>query len=107
MGQDCLARDYSNGGTVCVCNADHCDTIAPVEIGNKGSYLIYISNKAGLRFNNVSGRFVEKITTSLNRIVIGQNETYQEIFGFGGAFTDATGININSLSSEARRRLLR
>ena len=31
---------------------------------------------------------------------------YQQLFGFGGAFTDAAGINIAKLSSEAQRLLI-
>ena len=31
---------------------------------------------------------------------------FQTIKGFGGAFTDAAGINIKSLSSKAQERLL-
>ncbi|VDN44670.1 unnamed protein product [Gongylonema pulchrum] len=37
--------------------------------------------------------------------VIGQAR-YQKIIGFGGAFTDAAGININSLSQPSRKALL-
>ncbi|CAG2064517.1 unnamed protein product, partial [Timema podura] len=32
--------------------------------------------------------------------------TYQEIMGFGGALTDSTGLNIMSLSDDAREKLL-
>jgi hypothetical protein len=34
-------------------------------------------------------------------------ETYQRIWGFGGAFTDAAGINIDSLSLETKGNLMR
>ena len=30
-----------------------------------------------------------------------ENETYQEILGFGGAFTDSAGFNINLMEEEA------
>lgn len=33
--------------------------------------------------------------------------TFQDIVGFGGSFTDATGININSLTTDAKKNLLR
>lgn len=32
---------------------------------------------------------------------------YQRIWGFGGAFTDAAGINIDSLSLKAKENLMR
>ncbi|XP_018579333.1 glucosylceramidase-like [Anoplophora glabripennis] len=105
--EDCLARDYGNNGTVCVCNADQCDTIARVQTLSEGSYLLYTSNMAGLRFQIDNGTFSELSTTSENRIIIDQDDSYQEILGWGGAFTDATGININSLSSGAKEKLMR
>ncbi|KAJ8910784.1 hypothetical protein NQ315_015125 [Exocentrus adspersus] len=106
LASDCLPRDYGNDGTVCVCNTDHCDTVTPVEQESEGNYIIYTSNKAGLRFNIGRGTFTQNNLTA-ETINIDQNTTYQEILGWGGAFTDATGININSLSSETRTRLLR
>ena len=38
---------------------------------------------------------------------VNKTETYQEIIGFGGAFTDAAGINIASLSKGAQENLLK
>jgi O-glycosyl hydrolase len=33
--------------------------------------------------------------------------TYQRILGFGGAFTDAAGINIDSLALQVKQNLMR
>lgn len=64
----CVPRDYSNGGTVCVCNATYCDTVEEVKPLSSGQYLLYISSKQGLRFNKSSGTFTTKITSnSLNK----------------------------------------
>lgn len=41
------------------------------------------------------------------RFKINTSKTYQKIKGFGGAFTDAAGINILSLSKGAQNNLLR
>ena len=41
------------------------------------------------------------VTISLN-----QSVRFQQIFGFGGAFTDAAGINIASLSEETQTKLM-
>ena len=41
------------------------------------------------------------VTIRLNKSV-----RYQEIFGFGGAFTDAAGINIAKLSQDAQTKLI-
>lgn len=71
------------------------------------SYLIYTSNKAGLRFAKSEGRFIESNEISDKTIQIHPNEKYQEIFGWGGAFTDSTGVNLNSLDEPAQDNLLR
>ena len=41
------------------------------------------------------------VTIRLNKSV-----RYQEIFGFGGAFTDAAGINIAKLSQDAQTKMI-
>lgn len=105
LSASCLSRDYGNGGTVCVCNKHHCDTIDPVSKIQQGSYLKYTSNKDGLRFKKKTGVF--KNADSNNKIIINANETFQTIYGFGGAFTDSTGINIMSLDGEVREKLMR
>lgn len=38
--------------------------------------------------------------------MIDRTKKFQKIYGFGGAFTDATGINLKSLSKETRIKLL-
>lgn len=39
-------------------------------------------------------------------IQVNRDTTYQSIIGFGGAFTDAAGINIASLSPSAQDNLI-
>lgn len=46
--------------------------------------------------------FVGSLTAELDT-----STTYQEILGFGGAFTDSTGINLNSLRKETQNLLMR
>lgn len=40
-------------------------------------------------------------------IVVNTSNTFQEILGYGGAFTDSAGINLNSLSEATRTQLLK
>ncbi|CAG9863886.1 unnamed protein product [Phyllotreta striolata] len=103
--QDCLSRDFGNDGTVCVCNADHCDTLAPIAKVQKGTYASFTSNLDGLRFKKDEGSLEASTENATNLINIGK-KTYQEILGFGGAFTDATGINIKSLSEDVQDKLI-
>ncbi|KAJ3647979.1 hypothetical protein Zmor_019820 [Zophobas morio] len=107
LAQECQKRDYGNDGHVCVCNSTYCDTVPPPNRVEPPSYLIYTSNKAGLRFAKSEGRFIESNEISDKTIQIHPNEKYQEIFGWGGAFTDSTGVNLNSLDEPAQDNLLR
>lgn len=51
----------------------------------------------------------EKIveTAPLGKIIVNRTDVYQEIFGFGGAVTDAAAINIHNLTHETSEYLLR
>lgn len=40
-------------------------------------------------------------------LTIDRSTVYQTVIGFGGAFTDAAGINIHSLSNETQEQLLK
>ncbi|XP_044264190.1 putative glucosylceramidase 4 [Tribolium madens] len=106
LGEECRKRDYGNGGHVCVCTSKHCDTVSYPERVEQPEFLIYTSNKAGLRFHKSSGTFTKTSQVFDNQILINANEKYQTLLGWGGAFTDATGINIDSLDEDAQTKLL-
>lgn len=93
---------------MCVCNKDTCDTIDPVKKVKQGTFLKYTSNKNGLRFETETGFFKNSTNTrQRNKIVINSNKRFQTIIGFGGSFTDATGINIMSLDEDVRIKLMK
>ena len=91
-------------GTVCVCNSTYCDTVPSLNV-TSGNYQFYSTSKSKLGFYSTTGPFTNT-TTSTNTIVVDQSTTYQTIIGFGGAFTDATGINIASLPTAAQQKLI-
>lgn len=90
---------------MCVCDATYCDTIETPTIPSEGNYIVYTSNKDGLRFQKSNGTFQNNSATT--NIKINVNKVYQTIEGFGGAFTDAFGINVKSLSEAAGEKLLK
>nr|CAI5838242.1 unnamed protein product [Callosobruchus analis] len=106
LTQECLSRDYGHGSIICVCNAEHCDTIDPVTPVEKSSYVIYTTNKAGLRLSKRDSKFATEKSEYENKVTVGE-KVYQEILGFGGSFTDSTGINILSLNGSVQEKLLR
>jgi glucosylceramidase len=89
-----------------VCNSDHCDTIPRPEKVEQSQFLIYTSNKAGSRFEQTTGQF-DQSNSSTNQIRINADQKFQTILGWGGAFTDAAGINIDSLNEQLQEKLLR
>lgn len=61
---ECVAKDYGNGGTVCVCNATYCDTIEPIDFHFPPRiYHMYMSSKEGHRFNLTKKNFGPKLKT--------------------------------------------
>ncbi|KAJ9601521.1 hypothetical protein L9F63_000264 [Diploptera punctata] len=102
----CAKRNYGSENIVCVCNMTYCDTINRVLPLSSREYIIYTSTKAGLRFNKTKGMFDDEAQTDGAHFFVNLSTTYQTILGFGGAFTDAAGINIESLSMKAKENLL-
>ncbi|CAB3379701.1 Hypothetical predicted protein [Cloeon dipterum] len=104
----CVPRDFDKGGTVCVCNSTYCDTIDPAERVTAGKYLVYSSSIDGLRLEKSEGNFSDSTLPSGVKYTIDRNRTYQKIFGFGTAFTDAAGINLLKLNStDSQDKLLK
>lgn len=97
----CQQRNYGNGGTVCVCNTTYCDDLEPVSKQDKGVAALYISSKSGDRLKYTLESFKTSLpNTNGITLRIDRSKKFQTILGFGGSFTDATGINIRSLPSE-------
>lgn len=94
----------------CVCNATYCDSAAnydPQALEDGVSYW-YVTNKQGLRMTMSKTKYGNcKSSASDITINVDTTETYQEILGFGGAFTDSAGMNIDKLSPATQAQLLR
>lgn len=103
----CIQRETTYGN-VCVCNSTYCDTIPAVLNLTSGEYQWYSTSADQLGFSSTSGNFTNPSSTSTNAtITVPQlNLTRQTIVGFGGAFTDATGINVLSLSEDSQTNWL-
>jgi glucosylceramidase len=96
----CIPKYFGHENSVCVCNATYCDTLEPLRsLPPTGHYYKVTSSKEGKRFY-VTRRSVLDLHADCFFEECFSNETeilhskfqYQEILGFGGAFTDATGI---------------
>uniref|UniRef100_A0A915Q653 Glucosylceramidase n=1 Tax=Setaria digitata TaxID=48799 RepID=A0A915Q653_9BILA len=104
----CQYRYYGKKeNIVCVCNATYCDDVP--EVGNLQSpqVVLYTTSERGKRFERSVTSFTGKINElGTIRLKVDDRVRYQTIVGFGGAFTDAAGININSLTEPTQTNLL-
>lgn len=91
---------------VCVCNASYCDTIPPLKPVPNTQYVAYTTSKSGERLKQDVQSFANTSNSNCTVIEINIEKQYQNIIGWGGAVTDAVGINIKSLSTEAQKKLL-
>ncbi|CAL8109725.1 unnamed protein product [Orchesella dallaii] len=106
----CSPIDFGRGSIVCECNATYCDTVDPINQVELGKYMQVFSDKSGARFAISEGSFSDVAppeNSTAVKVTIDRNVKYQEILGFGGAFTDAAGISIASLSQPLQEAILK
>ncbi|XP_012281809.1 glucosylceramidase isoform X2 [Orussus abietinus] len=101
----CIPRDFGSGSVVCVCNSTHCDFTPKLNTPNEGTFLHYVSSKAGQRLSPSDGTFSNETIEGAS-LIVNKNKKYQTMHGFGGAFTDSAGINIKGLRPAAQEFLL-
>ncbi|XP_020300333.1 glucosylceramidase-like isoform X1 [Pseudomyrmex gracilis] len=102
-GDNCVPKLVEKDKIVCVCNSTYCDSPEQSTL-NENQFAWYMSTKDGKRMQLSVSNFTN---TSTGRILtVDKNKTYQTIFGFGGAMTDAAALNIRSLSNSTQQNLL-
>ncbi|XP_037073434.1 lysosomal acid glucosylceramidase-like [Pollicipes pollicipes] len=85
----CEPLKFNHDSVVCACNATYCDNLPPLPAPAAGTAVVVTSSRAGARFQRVSAAAAR-----------------QQVLGFGGAFTDAAGVNLAQLPAAARARLI-
>ncbi|XP_044731278.1 uncharacterized protein LOC123294228 [Chrysoperla carnea] len=107
IGNKCIRRDYGETSFICVCNSNYCDSIEPLPKHlEPNQYVTYTSTKDELRMKQ---KIITKSSFQFRSkpdIILSRTKTYQKIMGFGGAWTDATGINIADLPKPAQDLLM-
>ena len=92
---------------MCVCNATYCDAVGIEGGGLLFTYFnAFVTSRSGLRLDRQLGQFDDQVVPNPYMFELG-NTTKQTILGFGGAFTDAATITMNSLSADARGNLIK
>ncbi|KAK3879334.1 hypothetical protein Pcinc_016091 [Petrolisthes cinctipes] len=107
-GTECNPRDFGADSVVCVCTASDCDLQGVIPVPADGLFTTVTSSRDGLRFaQNTSSLESTPDPDADVSLTLDPNTDYQTIFGFGGGFTDSTGINIATLPLEAQDFLIR
>ncbi|XP_067666262.1 lysosomal acid glucosylceramidase-like isoform X2 [Haliotis asinina] len=101
----CTKKDYGKGSFVCVCNEVSCDSVEANTPLTRGTLAQYTSSSRQHRLDKQVLKFEANATGSYT-YTINRTETFQTVIGFGGAFTDAAGINILSLPPKAQDNLM-
>ncbi|EPB78357.1 O-Glycosyl hydrolase family 30 [Ancylostoma ceylanicum] len=104
----CVQKVYksTDHNIVCVCNGTYCDDIEPVTKIARGKAVVYVSSLAGKRFQKSTIPVSGDTKTATVEVSVDARQEFQSIIGFGGAFTDSVGINLNSLKESTRQKLL-
>ncbi|KAJ8713063.1 hypothetical protein PYW08_008367 [Mythimna loreyi] len=103
----CAARQIAKKSVVCVCNSTYCDRITKEPL-TAGQYVVYKSSQSGLRFNKTRANLqpVSDSESGHTTLLLHPQTTFQTVEGFGGAVTDAAGINWKNLSASAQKSLI-
>lgn len=107
----CVIRTYPNSESfVCVCNQVNCDSIKTAPNSLVDHLTIFKSDKFAHRFAKSLIK-VDDLVYGDDKladitVVINTTDKRQSIFGFGGAFTDSAGININKLPDQLSDKLI-
>lgn len=105
-----MPRSFGPERIVCVCNATYCDSTPDNDpkVPEEGSFYWYASTKQGLRMDMIKGKHGSCQKSFPGTVLtIDSTKQYQTIYGFGGAFTDAVGINLDKLSPATRDQVIR
>ena len=107
----CIPRKFDQDSVVCVCNSTYCDRIVAVERSPLTErefmytyYQAYVTTKAGHRLKFHQGSLMPQEPNEYLYNI--EEEMYQTILGFGGAFTDAATMTMDKLSENTRSNMI-
>ncbi|TYZ63073.1 hypothetical protein PybrP1_001962, partial [[Pythium] brassicae (nom. inval.)] len=101
------ARYKKNLEGVCVCNSTQCDSVSNdyLTLKPNEASLYRTSRNVGERLRHEKLTFVDGAADEAD-ITIDATTKYQKIIGFGGAFTDATAINLYKMPPDLQQKIL-
>ncbi|XP_069186074.1 putative glucosylceramidase 4 [Procambarus clarkii] len=106
-GSVCEPRHFGSDSVVCVCSALTCDFPGVIQAPDAPFFTSVTSTRDGLRFHVETDLLASEQSDANVKVMVNHDLQYQTMVGFGGAFTDATGINVNTLPEDAQDQLLK
>ena len=103
----CAEQDFGHSSFVCVCNITYCDEYVPTDVGEGNILHVESDRPNGNRFAESLVAWETNEDTVGVQVEMDRSFQGQRILGFGGAFTDAAGINIALLSEEVQEQLIK
>ncbi|GMF35793.1 unnamed protein product [Phytophthora lilii] len=99
-------RYQQNIEGVCVCNATSCDSVSTEYLSlPSGQVGVFQTSKAGDRLA-YSTLEIDIGSDDAADIAVNSATTYQEIIGFGGAFTDSAAINVYLMDADIQQLIV-
>ena len=90
---------------VCWFYSTYCDEYESIyESLEKGTVLVVTSDQYSKRFHAERLQYSKDSVENAKEIILDESLAFQEILGFGGAFTDSAGYNINLMKDENIKR---
>lgn len=110
-GEPCASRKYDHDSVVCVCNATYCDSFDSINPSPPNIVQAFVSSRSGLRFERKEIRVTQESESTTNHkfdieVTINSSERFQNITGFGAAFTDAAGVSTRSLQDSLQDKVI-
>ncbi|EPB74230.1 O-Glycosyl hydrolase family 30 [Ancylostoma ceylanicum] len=104
--QPCAARSFGKNQVVCVCNTTYCDNVESLGDLRPGQAVLYYSNEAGRRLEKSNLKQTANRAENSLLLTLDSRTTFQKMLGFGGAFTDSSGINLQTLPKSMQDSML-
>jgi glucosylceramidase len=97
-------------GTVCRCTGSHCDYLEPIGTVPAHGFVAFSTSLHNdtERLSRSTGQLaVAPSGSATQHVDVNLSATYQNMTGFGAAFTDASVLGFNALTEDAQSHLLR
>ena len=103
----CYQLKFNQSSFVCACNATYCDSYGRVQdLIQPDSVLVVTSDQDSQRLAVQYVDFTSNEDSDRIQFILDETQMYQEILGFGGAFTDSAAFNMYDMDTDTMDKIL-